>query len=328
MKLVPIAFTTLAIIVCITSAIAQSAIYRELATVHPVAGYGGMVATQDAFATKAAADVLEEGGNAVDAAVTAGFALAVTLPRAGNIGGGGFMVVHLADEQKQVAIDYREKAPKAAHRDMFLDEKGNPVADLSQATYLAAGVPGTVRGLALALEKYGTISLERALAPAIELAEDGFPVGEDLYDSLKFYAGDFEAVPEAMKIFFQPDRSPWPVGSLLVQADLAKSLRLIAEQGADAFYTGPIAGMIAADMAANGGLITADDLAAYQPKIRKPVTGTYRGLKIVSMPPPSSGGVHLIQMLNMLERFPIEQFGHNSADAIHVTTEIMRLAYA
>lgn len=306
----------------------QSPIYRDLAIVHPEVGYGGMVATQDAHATRAAAAVLAEGGNAVDAAVTAGFALAVTLPRAGNIGGGGFMLLHLAEGQKQIAIDYREKAPKAAHRDMFLDEKGNPVADLSRITHLAAGVPGTVRGLALALEKYGTISLPRALEPAIALASEGFPVGEDLYDSLSFYANDFKTVPEAMKIFYQPDGTPWPVGSLLVQKDLAASLRLISEQGADAFYTGTIAKAIVDDMAANGGLITAADLADYKPKVRKPVTGSYRGFKIVSMPPPSSGGVHLIQMLNILERFPIEQAGHNSAEAIHITTEAMRLAYA
>ena len=311
-----------------TGAVAQTAIYRDPAIVHPVVGYGGMVSTQDSHATKAAADVLAEGGNAVDAAVTAGFTLAVTLPRAGNIGGGGFMLIHNAEDHSQVAIDYREKAPKAASRDMFLDAKGNPVAELSQLTHLAAGVPGTVRGLALALEKYGTISLQRALAPAITLADDGFPVGEDLYDSLKFYSDDFEPSPEAMKIFFQPDHSPWPIGTLLVQKELAQSLRLISEQGPDAFYTGAIAEAIASDMSSNGGLITMEDLAAYQPKIRTPVSGTYRGMKVVSMPPPSSGGVHLIQMLNMLERFPIEQFGHNSADAVHVTAEAMRLAYA
>ncbi|MGK0189636.1 MAG: gamma-glutamyltranspeptidase/glutathione hydrolase, partial [Verrucomicrobiales bacterium] len=320
--------TILATFVSGVCANGQSAIHSDAAIVHPVAGYGGMVATQDAHATKAAADVLVEGGNAVDAAVTAGFALAVTLPRAGNIGGGGFMIIHLADARKQIAIDYREKAPLAAHRDMFLDERGNPVADLSRITHLAAGVPGTVRGLALALEKHGTISLQQALAPAIALAEEGFPVGEDLFDSLSSYTAAFKSVPEAMKIFFQPDTTPWPVGSLLVQSDLAKSLRLISELGPDAFYTGPIAEAIVKDMEVNGGLITAADLAAYKPRIRKPIAGTYRGLKVVSMPPPSSGGVHLIQMLNMLERFPIEQAGHNSADAIHFTAEAMRIAYA
>lgn len=313
-----------------TCASAQTAIYTDQAIVHPVVGYGGMVSSQDAHATKAAADVLAEGGNAIDAAVTAGFTLAVTLPRAGNIGGGGFMIVHLAEEQKQIAIDYREKAPKAASRDMFLDEKGNPVADRSRITHLAAGVPGTVRGLALALEKHGTITLQRALAPAIELAEKGFPVGEDLSDSLKSYSDDFNASAhaEAAKIFFDTEGNPPAAGTLLVQKDLAKTLRLISDNGADAFYVGAIADAIATDMKANGGLITKEDLAAYQPVIRQPVSGTYRGVKVVSMPPPSSGGVHLIQMLNILEHFPIRQYGHNSAAAIHVTTEAMRRAYA
>ncbi|MGI9243542.1 MAG: gamma-glutamyltransferase, partial [Verrucomicrobiales bacterium] len=318
------------VVLALTSACvaAQTAIHNNSAIVHPVVGYGGMVSTQDAHATRAAATVLSEGGNAIDAAVTAGFALAVTLPRAGNIGGGGFMLVHLADEQGQFAIDYREKAPMAAHRDMFLDAEGDAVAELSRFTHLAAGVPGTVRGLALALEKFGTISLARALAPAIRLADEGFPIGEDLYDSLKFYAPGFKASPEAMKIFFQADHSPRPRGSLLLQKDLAKSLQLISEHGPDAFYKGAIARSIVADMSSHGGLITAADLDAYQPVIRKPVTGTYRGLKIVSMPPPSSGGVHLIQMLNILEHFPIGKFGHNSADTIHVSAEAMRRAFA
>ena len=312
--------TAILLIAFASDALPQAAILRDAAIVHPVVGYGGIVSTQDAHATMAAADVLAEGGNAIDAAVTAGFTLAVTLPRAGNIGGGGFMIVHLADEKKQIAIDYREKAPKAATRDMFLDGKGNPIADLSRITHLAAGVPGTVRGLALALEKHGTISLKRALAPAIELAENGFFVSEDLSDSLKTYADKFKASPahaEAVKIFYYDDGKPPAVGTRLLQEDLAKTLRLISEQGPDAFYKGAIADAIIADMKANGGLITKDDLASYQPVLRQPVTGTYRGLKVVSMPPPSSGGVHLIQMLNILEHFPIGEFGHNSAAAIH-----------
>ncbi len=320
-----IAFVSIAIV---ATTFAQRAVYNDAATAHPVVGYGGMVATQEAHASRAAADVLAEGGNAVDAAVTAGFALAVTLPRAGNLGGGGFMIVHLAATDEQIAIDYREKAPKAATRDMFLDAAGEPVADLSRRSHLAAGVPGTVRGLTLALKRYGSIPLARALAPAIKLAEEGFVVGEDLADSLAIYAAELRASPAAVEIFFQPDGTPWPVGSVIVQKDLAESLRLITQDGADAFYTGAIADAIAADMQANGGLITKEDLAAYQAVVRKPVTGTYRGMKIVSMPPPSSGGVHLIQMLNILERFPIGNFGHNSADAVHVSAEAMRLAYA
>ena len=307
---------------------AQSAIYNEAAITHPVVGYGGMVATQEAHATRAAVEVLAEGGNAVDAAVTAGFTLAVTLPRAGNLGGGGFMLVHLAGQDEQVAIDYRERAPLAASRDMFLDDEGKVVTGRSRRSHLAAGVPGTVRGLVLALEKFGTIPLRRALAPAIRLAEEGFTVTEDLSTSLEVYAADLRSSPAAAEIFLRPDGSAWPVGSTLVQKDLASSLRLIAEGGADAFYRGPIARAIAADMAQNAGFITGADLAAYRAVIREPVRGSYRGMEIVSMPPPSSGGVHLIQMLNVLERFPVGRYGHNSADAIHLTAEVMRRAYA
>ena len=307
---------------------AATPISRDQVVVHPVVGHGGMVATQEARATRAATAVLAEGGNAVDAAVTAGFALAVTLPRAGNLGGGGFMLVHLADGARQVAIDYREKAPKAAHRDMFLNREGNPDPKLSRHTRLAAGVPGTVRGLTLALKRYGTIPLRRALQPAIELAETGFVVGEDLHHSLRAYAKDFRADPAARKIFLTPAGEPWPVGARLVQKDLARSLRLLAKHGPDAFYLGALATAIAKDMKAHGGLITREDLAAYRPVERQPVTGRYRAWKVVSMPPPSSGGIHLIQMLNVLEHFPIGDYGHNSADAIHITAEAMRRAYA
>ncbi len=287
-----------------------------------------MVSSQDTWSTQAAADVLFEGGNAIDAAVTAGFTMAVTLPRAGNIGGGGFMLIHDAETNRQTAIDYREQASFKAHRDMFLDPEGNPVKDLSQITHLAAGVPGTVRGFELALKKYGTIDLARALRPAIELAENGFPVSADLYDSLVHYQRQFALSPDARQVFYQPDGSPWPVGALLVQTDLAATLRLIAEKGADEFYTGAIGKKIVADMQANRGIIDSADMKSYEAVERKPIQGSYRGLKVVSMPPPSSGGVHLIQMLNVLERFPMEQFGNNSADAIHVMTEAMRVAYA
>lgn len=303
-------------------------IFRQSAISHPEIGYQGMVSSQDTFSTKAAAEVLAEGGNAIDAAVTAGFTMAVTLPRAGNIGGGGFMLIHDAQTNRQTAIDYREQASSKADRDMFLDSDGNPVDDLSQITHLAAGVPGTVRGFELALKKYGTIDLARALRPAIELAEQGFPVSEDLHESLLHYQDEFALSAEAQKVFYQPDGSPWPVGALLVQKDLATSLRLIAENGADEFYQGSIAEKIVADMRTNRGIINAEDMKTYQAVEREPLQGSYRGLKVVSMPPPSSGGTHLIQMLNILERFPMEQFGHNSADSVHVMTEAMRVAYA
>ena len=306
----------------------QSAIFRETAITHPEIGYRGMVSTQDAAATRAAVKVLADGGNAVDAAVTTGFVLAVTLPRAGNIGGGGFMMVHDVKTNKQTAVDYREQASAQASRDMYLDEKGEPIKKLSRVTHLAAGVPGTVRGLAYALEKYGTLSLAETLAPAIELAENGFVVSEDLHDSLKHYRGEFASSQAARSVFYRPDGTTWPVGSLLIQKDLAKTLRSIAENGANEFYEGDLAQIIAKDMADNGGIVSAADLAGYRVVEREPVIGSYRGLKVVSMPPPSSGGVHLIQMLNILERFQLKEMGQNSAESIHVMTEAMRFAYA
>ncbi len=306
----------------------SNAISKPFTPGSPVTGSTGMVATQEAHATRAAAKVLAEGGNAIDAAVCAGFTLAVTLPRAGNIGGGGFMLIHLEKTNRQTAIDYREKAPAAAHRDMFLNDKGNVDTKLSRSSRLAAGIPGTVRGLALALQQHGTISLERALQPAVELAENGFIVGQDLHESLKTRSSHFRGSPAAMKAYYNPDGSPPAIGSRLIQKDLARTLRIIAEQGPDAFYTGPIAKAIVADMKANGGIITADDLRNYRPIIRKPVGGTYRGWRVVAMPPPSSGGIHLIQMLNILEGFPIAKYGHNSAETMHICIEAMRRAYA
>ncbi|HAO95365.1 MAG TPA: gamma-glutamyltransferase, partial [Verrucomicrobiales bacterium] len=201
----------------------------------PVTGQGGMVATQEAHATRSALEVLAEGGNAVDAAVTAGFTLAVTLPRAGNLGGGGFMLIHLAKENRQIALDYREKAPSAAQRDMFLTKEGAPDPRRSRLTRLASGVPGTVHGLAHALRHYGSISIRRALAPAIKLAADGFVVGQALHDSLKSCADDLYADKEARSIFLNANGKAWPVGSTLVQKDLARSLRLLSEQGPAAF---------------------------------------------------------------------------------------------
>ena len=295
---------------------------------HPVTSKNGMVASQERYATEAGLAVLKEGGNAVDAAVTIGFTLAVTLPEAGNIGGGGFMLVHLAKDNQTVAIDYREKAPLAATRDMFLNAQGEVDPEKSRYSYLAVGVPGTVAGLTMALEKYGTISLERALKPAIQLAEKGFPVYEDLQKSLIAIKERMQASPASMAIFYKPGGVPYELGEILVQKDLAKSLRLIAQDGSKAFYKGAIASAIVADMEANGGLITKEDLAAYKPVRREPIRGTYRGYEIYSMPLPSSGGVHLVQMLNLLEGFSIGELGHNTAQTIHLMAESMKLAYA
>jgi len=306
----------------------EQIIHSEAAIFHPVETRHGMVSSQEALATRAGIEVLEEGGNAVDAAVTVGFTLAVTLPRAGNIGGGGFMVIHMAKEGETVAIDYREKASGAARRDMFLNENGDADPKISRYSHLAIGVPGTVRGLALALEKYGTITLARALQPAIELAENGFPISEELHRSLLEAQEGFRSSPAAMKIYYKRGGSAYQSGDIWKQTDLARSLRSIARDGPDVFYEGWIARKIVAEMKANGGLITREDLSAYRPVIRQPVRGSYRGYEIVSMPPPSSGGVHLIQMLNMLELYPIGDWGHNSAASIHLLAECMKRAYA
>lgn len=303
-------------------------LYESEDRFHPVIAQNGMVATQEALATQAGLAVLKEGGNAIDAAVTIGFTLAATLPRAGNLGGGGFMLVHHADTKETVAIDYREKAPKAATRTMFLDENGEFDPEKSRFSHLSVGVPGTVAGLALALEKYGTISLERALQPAINFAKNGFIVSRDLYDSLNFALPRMNHSTASMEIFFKPEEIPYDVGERLVQKDLAKTLELIAREGTQAFYRGEIADKIISDMENNGGLITKEDLADYQPVVRQPVRGTYGEYEIYSMPPPSSGGIHLIQMLNILEPFELKKLGQNTAQTIHLMVEAMKLAYA
>lgn len=311
------------------AALAQEAtIYSDMDRVHPVWARQGMVASQEAVATQVGVDVLRRGGNAVDAAVAVGFALAVTLPQAGNLGGGGFMIVHDARTGENVAIDYREKAPGRAARDMFLDAAGNADSKKSQYSGLAVGVPGTVAGLALALDRYGTLSLADVIAPASRHAEEGVLVTPDLSDSLKASAEEIKAWPSSTRIFFKEGGVPYEPGETLRQTDLAKSLRQVAEGGPDAFYTGEIARLIAEQMARDGGLITLEDMAGDQAVVREPVGGTYRDHEVISMPPPSSGGVHIVQILNILEGFPIGYLGHNSAETLHLMAEAMKLAYA
>ncbi|MCE3247419.1 MAG: ggt [Geminicoccaceae bacterium] len=305
-----------------------AAIYDELDRIHPVFAERGMVASQEASATRVGLEVLRNGGNAVDAAVAVAFALAVTLPSAGNLGGGGFMLVHDAASGETAAIDYREKAGARAFRDMFLDAAGEADPERSRYSGLAVGVPGTVAGMALALERYGTISLAAALAPAIALAEDGMVVSPDLADSLAGTIERLQRWPSSARIFYKPGGVPYEPGETLVQADLAQSLRLIAERGPDAFYGGPIGEKIVAEVERAAGHLTIDDLRAYRPAVRAPVRGSYRGYEVVSMPPPSSGGVHIIQILNTLEDLPIGFLGHNGAETIHLMAEAMKYAYA
>ena len=305
-----------------------SAIVRYDTIHHPVIGTGGMVSSQRMLASQIGADILAKGGNAIDAAVATGIALAVTLPRAGNLGGGGFMLVYLAKEDKTVAIDYREMAPKNAHRDMFLDENGNVDNNKAQFSHLSSGVPGTVAGLSHALEKYGTMSWKQVVEPSIKLAEQGILVSYDLAENLKSRRVWLTSNPATTKAFYKNNAVPYEPRETLVQPDLAWSLQQLAQHGPSAFYQGAIAKKIAAEMKVNGGLITLDDLANYRVSEREAVTTTYRGYKVVSMPPTSSGGVHIAQMLNVLEYFPMNEFGAGSADSIHLLSEVMKLAYA
>ncbi len=307
---------------------AHAAAILEGERMSPVQGREGMVVTSHFLATQSAQDVLKKGGNAIDAAVTAAFSLAVTQPRSGNIGGGGFMLISSEQKDAVVAVDYREKAPAGATVDMFLDKEGNADSQLSRYSHLAAGVPGTVAGLALALETYGTISLKEAMAPAIKLAEEGFVVTPRFSDGLKDKQEMLKKWDSSNKIFYKPDGSFYEPGELFVQKDLAATLKRIAEQGAQEFYAGKTAELLVAEMAKHGGLITMEDMKNYVPTMRKPVHGQYRGYDIYSMSPPSSGGVHIVQILNVLEGYPIAEYGHNSAQTIHLMAEAMKRAYA
>ena len=297
---------------------------------HPVIDNQGMVVSQRKIASEVGAQILKEGGNAVDAAVATGLALAVVLPRAGNLGGGGFMIIHLKEEDRNIAIDYREKAPSGAFRDLFLDENGNYDKKKAQFSLLSAGVPGSVAGFHHALMNYGTLSWEEVLKPAIRLAEEGFEIPHDLANTLasKRYRARLSSNEAAAKVFYKEDKSLYKAGEILVQNDLANTLKQLSEFGPDAFYKGEIAKLIVKEMERNGGLITLEDLSNYQIAERKPLNGQYKDYNIVSMPPSSSGGTHLIQMLNMLEEFPIKEMGFGSAESIHILAEVMKRAYA
>ena len=300
--------------------------YASLA--QPVWAENGMVSSQQAIATRIGVDILQQGGNAVDAAVAVGFTLAVTLPRAGNLGGGGFMLVHLAQQNKTLAIDYREIAPMAAHRNMYLNEDGSVDKNRSRFHGLAVGVPGTVMGLIEALQRYGTLPLSKVLQPAIRLAADGFQVDRDLADSLQQAQQRLSKWSASSRVFYHADGSPYQTGELLIQSDLAHTLTQISRKGSRAFYHGEIAQQIVDTVNQAGGAMTVEDMKQYEVKIRTPVTGNYRGYRIASMPPPSSGGTHIIQILNMLEHIDLSTLGMHSAQSMHYMAESMRRAYA
>ncbi|MCL1068763.1 gamma-glutamyltransferase [Shewanella olleyana] len=306
----------------------EQSIFSRSATAQPIWAKNGMVASQESIATRIGVDILKQGGNAVDAAVAVGFALSVTLPRAGNIGGGGFMMVHLAESNKTIAIDYRETAPAKAHKDIFLDEKGNANPKLSREHGLAVGVPGTVMGLELALDKYGTMKLKDVIKPSIKLAKNGIRINSDLADSLDGLKRRISQWPSSAEIFYKKNGDSFSVNDTLIQTDLAQSLSLIAQHGSKGFYQGETAEKIVSAINGAGGMMTLDDLTNYTVIEREPVRGSYRGYEVVSMPPPSSGGIHIIEMLNVLENYPIQKLGHNTAQTLHLMTETMKHAYA
>jgi gamma-glutamyltranspeptidase/glutathione hydrolase len=298
--------------------------------VHAVVAEHGMVVAQEKIAAAIGADILQRGGNAIDAAVATGFAMAVTYPRAGNIGGGGFMLIHSADRHEDVAIDYRETAPAATTPGIFLGEDGKPDISKSRDSALGIGVPGTVAGLTLALEKYGSgkFKLADLLQPAIELARDGMIVTDDTADTLPEWHRRLTRWPESARIFSRPDGTSLREGDRLVQTDLAATLSAVAEHGPRGFYDGPVAERIATTVGEAGGIMTVDDLRSYRAIVRAPVRGSYRGFDIVSMPQPSSGGIVLLETLNILEGFPMREMPQGSAPSLHLLIEAMKRAYA
>ena len=295
------------------------------ASMAPVAAENGMVVTAHHLASKVGVDILKRGGNAIDAAVAVGYALAVVYPAAGNLGGGGFMTIQFADGKKTF-LDFREKAPLAARADMFLDANGNVIRALSTRGHLSVAVPGTVSGLEVAREKYGTMKRESLVAPAIRLAEKGFVQDAGDIDTYRSVVDDLAKDPESAAIFLNNGVAFLP-GQRLIQKDLAATLRHISQRGTAGFYKGPVARAIAASSASGKGIITLEDLAQYRTREMAPVECDYRGYRIVSAPPPSSGGVIVCEILNILEGYPLKEMGFRSAQAVHVQIEAMRHAY-
>ncbi len=313
----------------LAAALALCQLNTQAASQAPVAAEHGMVVTAQHLATHVGVDVLKAGGNAVDAAVAVGYALAVVYPAAGNLGGGGFMTIQMADGRKTF-LDFREKAPLAATANMYLDKDGNVVKGASTVGFLAVGVPGTVSGMEMALAKYGTMKREKLISPAIKYAQDGFVLEQGDIDMLMTATDAFRNDPASAPIFLNHG-GPYKAGQKLVQHDLAHTLKLISENGVNGFYKGPVGSAIVASMRMNtgkgNGIITQADLDQYQTRELKPIACTYRGYGIVSAPPPSSGGVALCEMLNILEGYPLKALGYRSAQAVQYQIEAMRHAY-
>ena len=319
--------TLFVILIIISIGSAQKAIYSANSVHHPTIAENGMVSTQHPLATQVGLDILKQGGNAVDAAVAVGFALAVVLPRAGNLGGGGFMLLHDAETKKTSAINYREMAPAASQRDMYLDKSGEVDNEKFNQNYHSVGVPGTVAGLLHALDNYGTMDIKTVIAPAIKLASKGFPVTYDLATVLHKQEKRLRRCDASQEIFYKED-SFYVAGEQLIQKDLAWSLRQISKLGKSGFYGGTLAKKMCNDIQKHGGIITMDDLENYNITETDVLWGEYKGYQIASMPPPSSGGVHLIQMMNILKGYDLDSLQFNSAQSIHLMVEAMRYAYA
>jgi gamma-glutamyltranspeptidase / glutathione hydrolase len=312
------------LIACLWPVMAAS--IADAASMRPVAAEHGMVVSAQHLATDVGVNVLRRGGNAIDAAVAVGYALAVVYPAAGNLGGGGFMTIRFADGKKTF-LDFREKAPNAATRDMYLDKDGKIVDGLSTVGWLAVGVPGSVSGLEYARKKYGTMTRSALITPAIDLAEDGFVLDQGDVDMLATATDDFRKFPSTGAIFLH-NGEPFVAGQKLVQRDLADTLRLIRSRGAEGFYEGRTARAIVGASRAGGGIVAMEDLANYKTRELAPVECDYRGLHVISSPPPSSGGIALCEMLNILEGYPLRKLGWGSAQALHDEIEAMRYAYA
>lgn len=311
----------------LTASAIASPILSNMAIHHPVVGTRGMVVSQEAQATRIGTDILRAGGNAIDAAVAVGFALAVTHPQAGNLGGGGFMMIHIASENKTIALDFRESAPAAAHADLFLAPDGTVNTNQARFSTQSSGVPGSVHGLLTALDHYGTLPRKRIIAPAIRLAKRGFPVSQPLALSLKTAQDRLAKDPYISAIFYPNNQPPNP-GDPFVQTDLAKTLSRISKHGTTGFYTGKTAQAIDQFMRDTNGLITTTDLSNYHSITRQPIHIQYRGQHIYTMPLPSSGGIIMAQILKLIEPFPLKTWGPNSAKTIHAMAEAMQLAYA
>ena len=292
-----------------------------------IQGEKGMVVSVDQYASQVGIEILKMGGNAVDAAVAVGFALAVTFPSAGNIGGGGFMVIRFPETGEAVAVDFREMAPQRASPQMYFDDEGQYQREWSSLGHLAVGIPGTVKGFDLALKLYGRLTWEEVLAPAIKLAEQGFRLTENRASSFNRVKKQVKDSAEFIKIFSKPDGTDFEEGDLFFQKELAESLKLIADEGSDAFYKGKIGDLIAQDMEKHGGWITREDLAKYEAHIRKPIVGKYRGYEIISMPSPSSGGTVLVEMLNILEGYELGKGKRYSPKTLHLIAEAMKFAF-